>query len=96
MDMLNSIVDNIHSPEKIYSKIGDLAGMHYRLGVTGTHMPILQQLLMKTFAKVGGSLFTAEVEAAWGHVWDYMTVAMTQVGGLAVGDLGFGVWRFRV
>jgi hypothetical protein len=38
MDMLCSIVDNINSPEMIYAKIGDLGGMHYRLGVRAAHM----------------------------------------------------------
>ena len=38
MDMLCSIVDNINSPEMIHAKIGDLGGMHYRLGVRAAHM----------------------------------------------------------
>ena len=38
MDMLCSIVDNINSPEMIHAKIGDLGGMHHRLGVRAAHM----------------------------------------------------------
>jgi hypothetical protein len=41
MDMLCSIVENINSPQMIYAKIGDLGGMHYRLGVRAAHMVIL-------------------------------------------------------
>ena len=38
MDMLCFIVDNINSPEMIHAKIGELGGMHYRLGVRAAHM----------------------------------------------------------
>jgi len=38
MDMLCSIVDNINSPEMIFAKIGDLGGMHHRLGVRADYM----------------------------------------------------------
>jgi hemoglobin-like flavoprotein len=78
MDMLSSIVDNINSPEMIYGKIGDLGGMHYRLGVRAVHMPIMKEALFRTLADAAPDLFTAEVQAAWTYVWDYMTVAMAQ------------------
>lgn len=78
MDMLSSIVDNINSPEMIYGKIGDLGGMHYRLGVRAGHMPIMKDALFKTLTDAAPDLFTAEVQAAWTYVWDYMTVAMEQ------------------
>jgi hemoglobin-like flavoprotein len=59
VDMLSSIIDNIHSPEFIYHKIAELAPMHHRLGVRAVHMPEMCRLLISVFAEALGDKFTS-------------------------------------
>lgn len=46
VDMLGTIVDNIHSPDFIFKKIAELAPMHHRLGM----------FVCKTCVCVGGGV----------------------------------------
>jgi hemoglobin-like flavoprotein len=79
MDMLGSIIDNVNSPELIFRKISELAPMHHRLGVKASHMPIMKGLLFKVFEDaLGNAGFSQAEQSAWGSVWDYMTICMTQ------------------
>jgi len=85
VDMLSSIVDNIHTPEFIFNKISEMAPMHHRLGVNATQMPAMSEMLQNVFANILGESFTQEDRSSWTFLWDFMTVAM-QVTGDAVGS----------
>ncbi|KAJ1486819.1 hypothetical protein T484DRAFT_1788375 [Baffinella frigidus] len=76
VDMLNSIMQNIESPEKIHQKMVDLAPLHHRRAVSGSHMPLMGPLLISVFATIGGDLFTHEMRVAWEWFWEFMSRSM--------------------
>ena len=55
VDMLSTIVDNIHSPDFIFNKIAELAPMHHRLGVRAAHMEPMGRLLLVVFDTAWGA-----------------------------------------
>jgi len=38
----------------------------------------MKEALFSTLQRAAGNIFTEDVQGAWTHVWDYMTVAMAQ------------------
>ena len=75
VDMLSTIVDNIHSPDFIFKKIAELAPMHHRLGVRAAHMEPMGRLLLVVFDTGLGGLAPEEKEA-WNFLWEYMTLSI--------------------
>eukprot|EP00960_Hanusia_phi_P043232 755945-Hanusia_phi.AAC.1 len=78
VDMLSSIVDNIHSPADIYVKIADLAPLHHRKGVKGSQMPLMQAIVMRVFQHTLGDEMLEEETKAWLWMWDFLKRALDQ------------------
>ncbi|EKX33177.1 hypothetical protein GUITHDRAFT_120658 [Guillardia theta CCMP2712] len=78
VDMLSSIVDNIHSPAEIYVKIADLAPLHHRKGVRGSQMPLMQEIVMRVFDSTLGDDMLEEEKKAWLWMWAFLTKALDQ------------------
>ena len=54
LDMLSSIVENCSAPDTIFQKIGDLAGMHHRLGVRAEMMDPMKMVLLTVLRAASG------------------------------------------
>ena len=78
VDMLNSIMIALDSPSEVYSKMMELAPLHHRRGVRGTHMPVMGPLLINVFASLGGEGFTPEMRTAWEYFWEFTSRCMVQ------------------
>uniref|UniRef100_A0A7S4PAX6 Globin family profile domain-containing protein n=3 Tax=Guillardia theta TaxID=55529 RepID=A0A7S4PAX6_GUITH len=76
VDMLSSIVENITSPADIYVKIAELAPMHHRKGVKGSHMPLMKEIILGVFKHTLGEDFSAEETKAWIWMWSYLSRAL--------------------
>jgi hemoglobin-like flavoprotein len=74
--MLNSIMINLESPQKIHQKMVDLAPLHHRRAVSGAHMPIMGPLLISVFASIAGEHFTHEMRVGWEWFWEFMSRSM--------------------
>ncbi|KAM9770834.1 cytoglobin-2 [Menidia menidia] len=89
MNAINSVVENLHDPEKVSSVLALVGKAHaIKHKVEPMYFKILSGVMLEVLAEDFPELFTAEVQTAWtklmGALYWHVTGAYTDVGWLQV------------
>ncbi|XP_063324142.2 cytoglobin-2-like, partial [Pelmatolapia mariae] len=89
MNAINSVVENLHDPEKVSSVLALVGKAHaIKHKVEPVYFKILSSVMLEVFSEDFPEFFTAEVQMVWtklmGAVYWHVTGAYTEVGWLQV------------
>uniref|UniRef100_A0A3Q3KEN7 superoxide dismutase n=1 Tax=Monopterus albus TaxID=43700 RepID=A0A3Q3KEN7_MONAL len=89
MNAINSVVENLHDPEKVSSVLALVGKAHaLKHKVEPMYFKILSGVMLEVFSEDFPEFFTAEVQMVWtklmGIIYWHVTGAYTEVGWLQV------------
>ena len=80
LDMLNLIVENLHTPQTVRATLKKLGASHVTYGVQPQHYPIVSTTLISAMAELSGAAWTAELNADWCSAFSLVTQIMMNAG----------------
>ena len=80
MTTLSVLVDNLHNPDALAGRYGELGALHKRLGVTADMFAPMGEALIATLHDALGDQDTIELDAAWRVAFADMTAALLAQG----------------
>ena len=80
LDMLNLIVQNLHTPQTVRSTLKSLGAAHVTYGVQPEHYPIVSTTLINAMTELSGPAWTAELNSDWSSAIKLVTQIMLDGG----------------
>ena len=77
-EMLLGLVENVEDPTALYEQLKALAPMHVQKGVSQSHLPHMQESILKVLSSQLGSDYTLEVKTAWEWLWSWVSETLLQ------------------
>ena len=79
VNIIESMVGALYSPDALHQKLKILAPMHKKVGVTADMMPVMAESFLAVIQEVLGDEVSPDIMTSWTFLWDWMRKSMVIV-----------------